>query len=43
VRQNWHALYITHLIDTQCSLNAINIAIYAIKRVHVLNGLLQSN
>jgi len=32
------ALYITHLIDRQCSPNVINNDIYAIKWAHVLNG-----
>jgi hypothetical protein len=31
-------LYITHLIDRQCSPNVISNAIYAIKWAHVLNG-----
>jgi hypothetical protein len=37
------ALYITHLMDTQCSLTVINIVIHAIKWAHVLNGIFRSN
>ena len=37
------ALYVIHLIHTQCSPNVISIAIYAIQWAHVLNVFSRSN